>query len=147
MSLKEKLAEDLAAAIRARDEVSKRTLRMLKSELGKRELALGRAPTEEEELAVLLGAVKSRRDSVASYEEAGRLELAEDERAEIAVVERYLPPAMSEEEARDAIAKLAAELGLSEKREMGRLMGAVMEAHRGRIDGKLASRIARELLS
>ncbi len=146
MSLQDTIAQDLMAAVKARDEVGKRTLRMLKSDLAQRELELGRALTSDEELQVVTGAVKSRRDSVTAYEEGGRQDLADGERAEIEVLHRYLPAQLDEAGARAAIAQLAAELGVTEKRQMGQLMQAVMGRLRGRIDGKLASRIAGELL-
>lgn len=146
MALSDRIVEDLKAAMKAKDEVTKQTLRMLKSELGKKEVELGRDLEEAEELGVLTSAVKSRRDSIAAYEDAGRQDLADAERAEIAVIERYLPAQMSDEEARAAIEKIAAELGVSEKKDMGRLMKAVMERHRGQIEGKTASRIAGSIL-
>ncbi|MGE0788363.1 MAG: GatB/YqeY domain-containing protein [Sandaracinaceae bacterium] len=147
MSLADRILEDLKTALRAKDETTKRTLRMLKSDLGRLEVELGRDLTEDDELKVLAGAVKSRRDSIAAYEEAERNDLADAERDEIAVLERYLPAQLDEAAARDAIAKLAAELGITQKKQMGQLMKAVMEKLRGQVDGKVASRIAGELLS
>lgn len=146
MALSDRLLDELKAALRAKDEVAKQTLRMLKSDLGRKELELGRALTEEDELAVVASAVKSRRDSIAAYEDAGREDLADAERAEIRILERFLPTQLDEPAAREAIAALAAELGLREKKQMGQLMKVVMERYRGQIDGKMASRIAGSLL-
>jgi hypothetical protein len=145
--LAERLLEDLKTAMKAKDEIAKQTLRMVKSELGKKELELGRDLDEKEQLDVLLAAVKSRRDSIVEYEKAGRQDLADAEKAEIAVVERYLPTQMGEDDARAAIAAIAKELGLTEKKQMGQLMKGVMERHRGQIDGKLASKLASSILS
>jgi len=147
MALKDQLLEDLKAAMKAKDEVAKLTLRSLKSDLAKKEVELGRDLDEKEEIALLSSAVKSRRDSVSEYEKAERKDLADAERAEIAVIERYLPAQLDEQEARAAIESLAKELGVSEKKQMGQLMNAVMERYRGQIDGKQASRIAAGLLS
>ncbi|HJL18579.1 MAG TPA: GatB/YqeY domain-containing protein [Sandaracinaceae bacterium LLY-WYZ-13_1] len=147
MALNDRILEDLKAAMKARDEVAKQTLRMLKSELGRKEVELGRALDESEELGVLTSAVKSRKDSIAEYEKAQRPELADAERAEIEVIQRYLPAQMDEAEARAAIESLAKELDVTEKKQMGQLMKAVMERYRGRIDGKVASRIAGSILS
>ncbi|MEC7523077.1 MAG: GatB/YqeY domain-containing protein [Myxococcota bacterium] len=147
MALKDQLLEDLKAAMKAKDEVAKLTLRSLKSDLAKKEVELGRDLDEKEEVALLSSAVKSRRDSVSEYEKAERKDLADAERAEIAVIERYLPAQLDEQEARAAIESLAKELGVSEKKQMGQLMNAVMERYRGQIDGKQASRIAAGLLS
>lgn len=146
-SLAERLLEDLKTAMKAKDEVAKQTLRMVKSELGKKELELGRDLDEKEQMDVLLAAVKSRRDSIVEYEKAGRQDLADAEKAEIAVVERYLPAQMGEDDARAAIEGLAKELGLTEKKQMGQLMKGVMERYRGQIDGKLASKLASSILS
>jgi uncharacterized protein YqeY len=138
---------DLQNAMKSGDDVTKQTLRMVKSELMKREVDLGRPLEAAEELAVLSSAVKMRNDAVEDYEKAGRQDLADAERAQIAVVQRYLPAQLGEAEAREAIQALAGELGLSSKKEMGKLMKALMERYRGQIDGKLASRIAGEILS
>ena len=131
MALKDQLLEDLKAAMKAKDEVAKLTLRSLKSDLAKKEVELGRDLDEKEEIALLSSAVKSRRDSVSEYEKAERKDLADAERAEIAVIERYLPAQLDEQEARAAIESLAKELGVSEKKQMGQLMNAVMERYRG----------------
>ena len=147
MSLMDKISEDLKTAMRARDDVGKRTLRMLKSDLGKREIDLERDLDEAEELKVLASAVKSRKDSIAAYDDAGRADLADAEREEIAVLAKYLPKALDEDEARAAIRALATELGVTEKKQMGQLMKEVMARYRGQIDGKLASRLAAEALS
>lgn len=139
MALLDKIDADLKKAMLARDEVSRETLRMIKSEL----LTLD----DPDELAVLSRAVKSRRDSIKSYIEGGRQDLADKELAEIAVIERYLPKQLSEDEARDAIAAIIGELGLSSKKELGKVMKEVKARYPGQIDGKVASSIANGLLS
>ncbi|KPK16886.1 MAG: hypothetical protein AMJ62_03850 [Myxococcales bacterium SG8_38] len=138
MALLDKIDADLKKAMLERDAVTRETLRMLKSEL----LTLD----NPDEIAVLSRAVKSRRDSVQSYIEGGRQDLADKELAEIEVIERYLPKQLSEDEARAAIADIIEELGLSSKKELGRVMKEVRERYPGQIDGKLASTIAAELL-
>lgn len=146
MSLQKQIMEDLKAAMKAKDLPTRDALRMLKTALTEEEIKQGRALDAAEELAVVQRAVKSRRESMAQYEEGGRADLADKERAEIAALEKYLPAQLSEEEARAAIEAIAAELGLTEKKQMGALMQAVMARHRGVIDGKLASKIAASLL-
>jgi uncharacterized protein YqeY len=147
MSVREKLAEELKAAMKAKEVVARDALRMIKSNLDEAELKKGAPLDDAEELDVLLRAVKTRQESAAQYDEGGRPELAEKERAEIAIVERFLPKAMTEDEARDALVALAAELGLTEKKQLGQLMKAVTARYRGIIDGKLASKIAGSILS
>lgn len=138
MKLREKIEADLKKAMLERDEVTRDTLRMLKSELMTLE--------DPDEMAVLTRAVKSRRDSVESYREAGRQDLVDKEEAQIGVIERYLPKQLSEEEATEVVRGLVEELGISSKKDLGRLMKEVMARHRGQIDGKLASKLAGQLL-
>jgi uncharacterized protein YqeY len=122
-----------------RDEVTRDTLRMIKSEL----LTLD----NPDELAVLSRAVKSRRDSIKSYLDGSRQDLADKEQAEIEVIERYLPKQLDEAEAREAISGIIEELGLSSKKELGQVMKEVKARYPGQIEGRLASTIAGQLLS
>lgn len=138
MSLLDTINADLKKAMLARDEITRDTLRMIKSEL----LTLD----NPDEMAVLTRAVKTRRDSVKSYREGGREELAAKEEEEIAVVERYLPKQLGEEEARVVIAAIVTDLGLTSKKDLGKVMKEVKARHPGQIDGRLASSIAGQLL-
>jgi hypothetical protein len=138
MALLEKIDADLKTAMLARDEVTRDTLRMIKSEL----LTL----ENPDELAVLSRAVKSRRESIKSYVEGGRQDLADKEQAEIEVIERYLPKQLSEGDAREAIIKIIEELGLSSKKDLGQAMREIKARYPGQVDGKLASSIAAQLL-
>jgi len=138
MALLEQIDADLKKAMLERDEVTRDTLRMVKSEL----LTLDKP----DELAVLSRAVKSRRDSIKSYVEGGRQDLADKEQAEIEVIERYLPKQLTEDEAHEAITAIIEELGLSGKKELGRVMKEIKARHPGQIDGRMASSIAGQLL-
>ncbi len=138
MALLEQIDADLKKAMLERDNVTRDTLRMIKSEL----LTLD----NPDELAVLARAVKSRRDSIKSYVEGGRQDLADKEQAEIEVIERYLPKQLTEDEAREAIAGIIEELGLSSKKELGKVMKEVKLRFPGQIDGRQASAIAGQLL-
>jgi uncharacterized protein YqeY len=121
-----------------RDEVTRDTLRMIKSELLTLENPDG--------LVVLSRAVKTRRDSIKSYVEGGRQDLADKEQAEIEVIERYLPKQLGESETREAITGIIGELGLSTKKDLGKVMKEVKLRYPGQVDGRLASSIAAELL-
>jgi uncharacterized protein YqeY len=90
--------------------------------------------------------VKTRRDSIKSYVEGGRQDLADKEQAEIEVIERYLPKQLSEDETREAIAGIIDELDLSSKKDLGRVMKEVKARYPGQVDGRLASSIAGQLL-
>jgi uncharacterized protein YqeY len=139
MALLEQIDADLKKAMLARDTVTRDTLRMIKSELLKLD--------DPDDLEVLTRAVKSRRDSIKSYTEGGRQDLADQEQAEIEVIQRYMPKPLSDDEAREAIAAIVSEVGASTKKDLGKVMKEVRARYPGQIDGKLASTIAGELLS
>ena len=138
MTLLERINADLKKAMLARDDLTRDTLRMLKSELSRCE--------DPDEIAFLSGAVKSRRDSIQSYLEGGRRDLADKEQGEIAIIQRYLPKPLSEEETQEVIGGLIEELGLTGKKDIGAVMGALKSRYPGRFDGRLAASIAGRLL-
>ncbi|WP_456428602.1 GatB/YqeY domain-containing protein [Rhodocaloribacter sp.] len=151
MSLKEKLAEDLKAAMRARDAVRLRTIRSLRAALMEREIAErhgGEAVlTEEQELAVVQKQAKQRRDAIEQYEQAGREDLAAKEREELEVLKDYLPRQLDEGEVRTVVQRIIAETDASSPRDMGKVMGLAMKQLRGKADGRMVQAVARELLS
>lgn len=147
VALRETIDADLKRAMLDKDEVARDTLRAIKSELMNREIELGRDVDSAEELAVLKRAVKTRLESAEQYEAGSRKDLAERERAQIAIVERYLPKQLDEAATREAMLAIAKELGLSSKKEMGRLMKEINARFQGQVDGKTASKIAGEILS
>jgi len=147
MSIRERILEDIKVAMRAKDELTRDTLRMLRSDLGKEELTLDRELSEDDVMGVLVRGVKTRTDSAAQYDEGGRPELAEKERLEIEVIRRYLPEALDEDEAKAAVAQAIRELDASTKKDMGRVMKTLRERHGARLDGKLAARLVAASLS
>jgi hypothetical protein len=147
MTLKDRIAGDLKDAMRNKDEVRRDVLRMVKTEMTNREIELGRELGQDEEMAVLNKAVKSRQETVDQYEQGGQGDAAQRERQEMAVLKEYLPRTLTEEETRSAVEGLADELGLSGKKDMGALMKELNKRHAGAVDGKVASRIASEVLS
>ena len=147
MSIQERLNEELKSAMRSGDTVARGTIRMVLAALKNRRIETGKELDEGEELQIRSKAVKSRQDSVVQYDEAGRRDLADQERAEIEVIRRYLPREISEEEVQEIVRSRIEELGLDSRKQMGQLMKSVMADHKGRIDGKLVQRIAGELLS
>lgn len=146
MSFLHRIHEDVKEAMRAGDALRRDTLRMVVSALKNKRIELGRDLNEVDELGVLTSAVKSRVDSAEQYEKAGRAELAEKERAEIEVIQAYLPAQLSEDEVAQIVRAKIAELGVTSKKEMGRVMKAVMAEHKGAVDGKLVSRLASQLI-
>jgi uncharacterized protein YqeY len=147
MSLQSTIEADLKTALREKKEVARDTLRLVLSDLKKKQNELLKdALTPDEEQAVLLRAVKTRQESIEQFDKAGRSDLASKERAELAVIQAYLPKMMSEDEARAAVKSLIAELKITSKKDMGALMKPLMAKYKGLIDGKVAQKIIAELL-
>jgi uncharacterized protein YqeY len=148
MSLKENIIRDLTAAMKARDAPRTSTLRMIKASVMNREIEKGGELNDEEMMKALQSLVKQRRDSVEQYEKAGRAELADKERAEIEIIEGYLPQAASREEIEQAVAAAIEETGASSMREMGAVMKAVQARLAGSsADNRLVSEIVKEKLN
>lgn len=148
MSLKEKIIADMTAAMKAKDADRTGTLRMVKAALMNRQIDAGRELTDDEVVKALQTLVKQRRDSIESYEKAGRAELAAKEAAEIAVIETYLPRAATAEEIAGAVAAAVAETGASSIKDMGNVMKATMAKLAGKsADGKMVSDAVRTHLS
>ena len=134
MSLKERIIGDMTAAMKAKDAARLSTLRMVKASMMNREIEKGGELTDDEIQKALQSLVKQRRDSIEQYEKAGRQELADKERAEIEVIENYLPQAASREEIEQAVALAIRETNATSMRDMG----AVMKATQARLAGKSA---------
>jgi uncharacterized protein YqeY len=140
MSLKERITSDMTAAMKSKEAARLSTLRMVKAAVQNREIEKGGELTDEELTKLLQSLVKQRRDSVEQYDKAGRAELSEKERAEIVVIEEYLPQAASREEIERAVAEAVAETGASSMKEMGAVMKAALSKLAGRnADGRIVS--------
>jgi uncharacterized protein YqeY len=123
-------------------------LRMLKTALTNKSIEKGRTLDDAEELQVVNALVKQRRDSIEQFEAAGRHELAAKERAEIAVLETYLPPAASDADIAAAVEAAVAATGASSAKDMGKVMKAVMSALAGKtVDGKRVNELVRQRLA
>ena len=147
MSLKERIVKDMTAAMKSKEAARLSTLRMVKAAVQNREIEKGGELTDEELSRLLQSLVKQRRDSVEQYEKAGRAELAEKERAEIAVIEEYLPRAATREEIEQAVAEAIAETGATSMKEMGAVMKAAMSRLAGRnADGRAVNEAVKSKL-
>lgn len=147
MSLTDTLTADIASAMKARDTTKLTALRMLKTALTNKSIEKSRALDSAEELQVVNALVKQRRDSIEQFESAGRHELAEKERAEIAVLDAYLPPAASAEELAAAVDAAVASTGATSAKDMGKVMKAVMAGLTGKtVDGKQVNELVRKKL-
>ena len=147
MSLLERVTQDIAAAMRQKDQAALSPLRMLKAALMNKEVEKGRALDEAESVQVVNSLVKQRRDSVEQFVAGGRNDLADRERGEIAYLERFLPPVADPAAIDAAIEAAVAETGATTVKEMGRVMKAVTARLAGQtIDGRAVSEAVRKRL-
>ncbi|WP_319466926.1 GatB/YqeY domain-containing protein [uncultured Pseudodesulfovibrio sp.] len=148
MSLSQKIDKDYIEAYKAKATVKVAVLRHLKTAI-KNRMIEEKADSLPDDVVMDLIAkqVKQRRDSFDQYTKAGRDDLAKTEAEELAELEQYLPKGLSEEELTEAIDAAIAELGASGMQDMGKVMQAVMAAHKGRVDGKMASTLVKSRLS
>lgn len=148
MSLKDRVIADLTAAMKARETARTSTLRMVKSALVNREIEKGGQLDDEELIKLLRSLVKQRRDSIEQFEKGGRQDLVDKEKAEIEVIETYLPQGASQEEIEQAVSEAIAETGAASMREMGAVMKAAMARLAGKdADGRAVSEIVKAKLS
>lgn len=148
--LKDKIQEDMIAAMKAKEELKLSTIRMLKSAIQYYEIQKGGAgyeATDEDVMEVIGKEVKKRRESIELYKQGNRPESAAQEEKELAILESYLPEQMSEEEIRTLVNEAIEKTGASSPQDMGKVMGALMPKVKGKADGTLVSTIVRESLS
>lgn len=147
MSLETKIAADLKAAMKAKDDAAKRGIRAIKSAiiLAKTD-GSGKEITEDIEIKILQKLVKQRRDSLDIYTKQGREDLAVTEREEIAVIEKYLPQQLSETELTTLIQEVIAQTGAASMKDMGKVMGIASKKLAGRAEGRAISTKVKELL-
>jgi uncharacterized protein YqeY len=147
MSLTDTITADIAAAMKAKDAARLTPLRMLKTALTTRSIEKGRGLDPAEDLQVVAALVKQRRDSIEQFEAAGRHELATKERAEIAVLEAYQPPAADDAEIAAAVDAAVTSTGATSAKDMGKVMKAVMAALAGKtVDGRRVNELVRTRL-
>jgi uncharacterized protein len=149
MSLQKRIDEDLKEAMRAKNAARLSVLRLLKAALKNAAIEKVGADgelTDPDAVAVIRRQVKQRQDSIESFEKGGRADLAQKEKAEIAVLSNYLPQAMSAEELQRIVRETIAEVGATSRTQMGAVMKALQSKVAGRADGKtLSTEVARQL--
>jgi uncharacterized protein YqeY len=147
MAFIDTITRDLAAAMRAKDQQRLGALRMAKAALMNREIERGRPLDDAESQQVIASLIKQRRDSIDAFEKGGRQDLADRERTEITVLQAYLPPALDEAAIEAAVDEAIRESGATSRKDMGRVMKAVMNKLTGSaVDGKVVSDIVRRRL-
>jgi uncharacterized protein YqeY len=147
MTLNEKIGAEITAAMKAKDVTRLSALRMLKAAIMNKGVEKGRDLEDAEVLQVVAGLVKQRRDSIEQFTKGGRTDLVEKETAEIAILEAYLPPAVTPEEIEAAVAAAIAETGATSAKDMGKVMKVVMPKLAGKnADGKAVNEAVRRKL-
>ena len=149
MSLSVQIMDEMKIAMRAKDTVALESLRAIKSEILLAQTATGSKEeiTQDEEVKLLQRLVKTRKESARIFTEQNRLDLAEPELAQIAVIEKFLPAQLSEAEVEVVIAKIIAETGASGIASMGKVMGLAAAQLGGTAEGKTISTIVKKLLT
>jgi uncharacterized protein YqeY len=147
MSIEERLNEDMKLAMKAgkKDELS--AIRMMRAQLKDARINKGDDLTEEEVADILQKSAKKRKESIEIYRDGNRQDLADKESFELLVIQKYLPEQLSEPEIAEMVRKQISQLSLSSEKDMGRLMGVLMPQLKGKADGKLVQKLARDELA
>jgi len=151
MSIKKRIDQDLKEAMKSGDKNRLNTIRAIRAALLEKEVSIrvgGKAElTEEQELEVVLSLAKKRKDSMQQYQDAGRQDLADTEKAELVVIEAYLPARMSDKEVEAAVREIIGQVGATSMKDMGKVMGAVMQKLKGKADGGKIQEFVKSVLS
>lgn len=148
--MREKINQDLKDAMKARDSARVDALRMINAALKDKDIearGAGKTLTEDDVLALLQKMIKSRQESLDIYEKAGRADLAEKEKGEIAVISGYLPQQLSEAEVAEAVKAAIAETGAASIKDMGKVVAALKAKYTGRMDFAKASAAVKAALN
>lgn len=151
MSLKDRISEDIKTAMKAKDKLRLETVRGIKKFIIEKEVSLRpqgqESLTETQEIEVLAQQAKQRRDSIEQYRQAGRHDLAIKEAQELIIIEEYLPGQLSDEEVVAVVEQIIAQTGATSAKDMGKVMGPVMQQLKGRADGQKIQAIVKEKLN
>ncbi len=151
MSLKERINTDLKEAMKSGEKTRLNAIRSIRAALLEKEVSIrvgGKAElTDEQELEVVISLAKKRKDSIQQYIDANRPELAETEKAELEILEAYLPAQISHEEIEQTVMTIIAATGASSMKDMGKVMGAAMKELKGKADGGTVQEIVKSALS
>jgi uncharacterized protein YqeY len=146
VELMQRLLDDQKRAMKAGEKLRLSVIRFLRSELKNAEIARKEPLNEVEAVAVVQRELKRRKEALLDYEKANRPALVEELQEEIKILSGYLPPQLSESEIKEMAVAAITELGVSSKKEMGKLMGYLMPRVKGKADGSLVKKVVEELL-
>ena len=147
MPLVDEIQKDMYKAMKEKEKERINALRNIIGKLKYRYIDKGDKLTEQEEIKVIQSLAKQRGESIGMYKQGGRNDLVETETKELSIIEEYLPQAMCEEEVRRLVRKTVKETGAESMSDLGKVMPLVMKKGAGKVDGKIAQEILRELLS
>lgn len=147
MSLKEQITEDMKAAMRAKDSGKLGTIRLLTAAMKQKEVDERIELTDAHVLAIIEKMIKQRKDSIAQFEAGGRQDLADQEKAEVAVLSTYMPAGLSDAEIQAEVAAAVAETGAAGPQDMGKVMGVLKSKLAGRADMTVVSGLVKAALS
>lgn len=147
MQILEQITADMKDAMRAKDKIALTSIRSLKAAITNAEKAQKTELNETEIIGIIRKQVKQRQDSITQFTDAGRIDLAENEQAEITILEKYLPQALSSEEVAGIVQKIVEELNANSMADMGKVMKAAQEKCQGRAEGKLLSQTVKAALT
>lgn len=146
MNLKERLIEDMKDSMKKGERIKLSAIRMVRAGIKNKEIEIGRELKDEDVVGVISSAIKQRKDSYAQFLNANRMDLAEKEKKEIEVLSIYLPEQMGEDEIKKRIREIISETGATTSKDIGRVMKILMPELKGKADGNLVNKIAREML-
>ncbi len=148
MKLKDKINADLKEAMKAKDKIRLATVRSLRALILEHEKS-GNNPdlSSDDEIKLLTSAAKKRKESIEQYEKAGRIDLFEQEKAELSIIAQYLPKQLSDEEIKAEVEKLAGQIGANSKSDFPKLMPLAIQTLKGRADGKKIRESIEQILS
>ncbi|HEY83174.1 MAG TPA: GatB/YqeY domain-containing protein [Dehalococcoidia bacterium] len=146
-NLKQKLTDDLKQAMRSGDTVRRSALRLLLSAIGNAEIARQRSLDDADILGIIAKEVRQRRESIEAFKQGNRQDLVDQEEAELAVLQEYLPQQMTREEIVEAARKVIAEVGAEGPGDKGKVMPKLIAELKGRADGREINAVVSELLS
>jgi uncharacterized protein YqeY len=146
MSLSERLNEDMKQMMKSGDKFALTVVRMIRSAVKNAEIDAKRTLTDDEVMDILTREIKQRRDALQEFEKAGREDLANQAKAEVEVIQRYMPQPLTEEELISIVEETVNEVGATSKGDMGKVMSALMPKVKGRADGKQVNAVVQRLL-
>ena len=148
MNFEEKINEELRNATKSGEKLRMETLRSLRASIIEfNKSGIGRPMNDDDAMKILQNAAKRRRDAIEMYEKGNRFDLSDKEKAELLIIQEFLPAQISFEEVREIIKKIIVELGVTDVKEMGKVMGVAMSRLKGQTEGSVVQQIVRSLLT